>query len=205
MIFLIYIEVMIDKQTIIKAKNKDSEAINVIIKDNTKLIYSIINNYQLDVSDYNLSKEDMFQEGLLGLMKAIKAYDINREVKFSTFAYPFISRSINKEYKKQYERYSREGYSYSKFEEVDHFYNYRSTYIQDNPIEYLENKSRVEILFDLMEGLDESDKTIVKLRLLSYSYEEIAKQLNITTKKVDYRLRKIKKIVQDKKNKILIN
>lgn len=50
------------------------------------LIYSIIYRY------YNgyLSKEDLFQVGRMGLMKAYENYDPSQGVKFETYAYNFI-------------------------------------------------------------------------------------------------------------------
>lgn len=48
------------------------------------LIYKIANKF------YNVSKEDLFQAGSLGLLKAYKNYQKNGETKFSTYAYEYI-------------------------------------------------------------------------------------------------------------------
>lgn len=57
----------------------------LLIKQNEKLIYSISNYFR----GYS-SKEDLFQAGCLGLIKAYKRYNPNIDCKFSTYAYTFI-------------------------------------------------------------------------------------------------------------------
>lgn len=42
------------------------------------------------------SKEDLFQAGWIGVTIAYKKYDPNREVKFSTYAYPYILGEMRK-------------------------------------------------------------------------------------------------------------
>lgn len=56
-----------------------------LIEDNKNLIYSIAHyfkNYQ--------SKEDLYQVGCVGLLKAYKNYDPNNNTKFSTYAFSYI-------------------------------------------------------------------------------------------------------------------
>lgn len=57
-----------------------------IILDNQNLIYSIIHKY---FNNYP-NKNDLFQEGCLGLIKASRKYDSSFDTKFSSFAYKYI-------------------------------------------------------------------------------------------------------------------
>lgn len=52
--------------------------------ENENLIYKMAQSF------YGVDREDLIQAGYLGLTKAYKKYDANREVKFSTFAYGYI-------------------------------------------------------------------------------------------------------------------
>jgi len=63
--------------------------LNQMILDNQKLIYSIINKYS-----YYYDKEDLFQTGVIGLMKAYNNYDANMNTKFSTYAYTYILSEV---------------------------------------------------------------------------------------------------------------
>jgi RNA polymerase sporulation-specific sigma factor len=62
-----------------------------IIKDNEMLVYSIINNY----TNVN-NKEDLYQVGMIGLIKAYENYDSSKGAKFSTYAYMYILGEIKK-------------------------------------------------------------------------------------------------------------
>lgn len=66
-----------------------------IILENKNLIYKIASFF----TGYN-NKEDLFQVGCVGLIKAYKRYDVNFNTKFSTYAYPFILGEINSYVKK---------------------------------------------------------------------------------------------------------
>jgi len=62
-----------------------------ILKDNEKLIYSLCNYFR----NYP-NKEDLFQVGCIGLIKAYNNFDTNLNVKFSTYAYPYILGEMRK-------------------------------------------------------------------------------------------------------------
>lgn len=60
-----------------------------LIKDEEKLIYSIIKKY----SNY-YDKDDLYQVAIIGLDKACKSYNIEENTKFSTYAYNWIKWEI---------------------------------------------------------------------------------------------------------------
>lgn len=59
--------------------------INVLIKENEKLIYSIITKYS-----YCFDIDDLYQVSIIGLINAYKNYKDNKNTKFSTYAYFYI-------------------------------------------------------------------------------------------------------------------
>ena len=59
-----------------------------VLKDNIGLIYSILTRYFRPF--INSYKDDLIQEGSLGLLGAWKRFDPDRELKFSTYAYWWI-------------------------------------------------------------------------------------------------------------------
>ncbi len=64
---------------------------NEFIEQYENLIYSMFRYFE-----YYPYKEDLFQQGVIGLMKAYEHYDPNMNVKFSTFAYSHIWGEMNK-------------------------------------------------------------------------------------------------------------
>ena len=62
-----------------------------LLKTNEKLVYSIIKKYS-NKEDY----EDLYQVGMLAVIKAAKKYKEKSDVKFSTYAYLYIKGEILK-------------------------------------------------------------------------------------------------------------
>ncbi|NLY48568.1 MAG: RNA polymerase sporulation sigma factor SigG [Clostridiales bacterium] len=70
----------------------DKEARELYIKGNLRLVLSIIQRF----SNSNENVDDLFQIGCIGLMKAIDNFDVNQNVKFSTYAVPMIIGEIRR-------------------------------------------------------------------------------------------------------------
>ena len=70
----------------------DKEARDTLFKENTGLIYSVAKRFL--GRGYDL--EDLFQIGVIGLMKAIDKFDLKLEVRFSTYAVPMITGEIKR-------------------------------------------------------------------------------------------------------------
>ena len=62
-----------------------------IILENKNLIYSITRYF-----DGYKNKEDLFQAGCIGMIMAYKNYDDSMNVKFTTYAYPYIFGEMRK-------------------------------------------------------------------------------------------------------------
>lgn len=75
-----------------KAQNNDQEALNVLVKENSPLIKSVIKRYRNKGVEY----EDLYQIGSMGFLKAVQNFDRNFNVKFSTYAVPMIAGEIKR-------------------------------------------------------------------------------------------------------------
>lgn len=64
---------------------------NLMVKDYDKLIYSIINRYS-----FFGEIDDLYQVGMIGLLKAYENYDGNYNTKFSTYAHTYILGEVLK-------------------------------------------------------------------------------------------------------------
>lgn len=74
------------------AKSGNKEALNKIIEINLPLVSSISRKFLNRGYEY----EDIFQIGSMGLIKAVNNFDINYNVKFSTYAVPMIIGEIKR-------------------------------------------------------------------------------------------------------------
>lgn len=80
------------KELFLKAKNGDKEAREKLIYGNLRLVLSVIQRFT-NRGEY---VDDLFQVGCIGLMKAIDNFDLNQNVKFSTYAVPMIIGEIRR-------------------------------------------------------------------------------------------------------------
>lgn len=70
----------------------DTEIRNELIKGNLRLVLSVIQKY----SGRGQDADDLFQIGVVGLIKAIENFDLSKEVRFSTYCVPMISGELRR-------------------------------------------------------------------------------------------------------------
>lgn len=68
------------------------EAKDKLIKGNLRLVLSVIQKFTGRGEDV----DDLFQIGVVGLIKAINNFDLTKEVKFSTYCVPMISGELRR-------------------------------------------------------------------------------------------------------------
>ena len=75
-----------------KVQNGDEEAKALLISSNLGLVRSVIGKF----SNIGYERDDLFQLGSIGLIKAIYKFDPSYNVKFSTYAVPMILGEIKR-------------------------------------------------------------------------------------------------------------
>jgi len=75
-----------------RAQQGDEEAQNRLIESNLRLVISVARRYVRP----GLPLEDLVQEGAIGLIKAIRNFDLNRGLRFSTYAVHWIRQSVGR-------------------------------------------------------------------------------------------------------------
>ena len=63
-----------------------------LVEGNLKLVLSILKRFK----NYNENLDDLFQVGCIGLVKSIDNFDLEQNVKFSTYAVPMIIGEIRR-------------------------------------------------------------------------------------------------------------
>lgn len=168
-------------------EGKDDKAKEELIHKYMPMVRHIIKKQGF----HHLEYDDLFQEGLIGLLRAVTKYDrINYEIKFSTFAYICILRKISN-ILKQYRSKKR------------CFYETFSLFEQKNSIEA---KALIEMIADssfdpemmLMEKINSLrlqevlrahlsiiEYSVLLLYLQGLSYGEVQNRLGLKAKVVD--------------------
>lgn len=75
-----------------RAHNGDKRAREELINGNLRLVLSVLQKFV----GRNESPDDLFQVGVVGLIKAIDNFDTELEVKFSTYAVPMIAGEVRR-------------------------------------------------------------------------------------------------------------
>jgi len=68
----------------------------IMIEANLRLIFFATRKWFSKGKERDLSFEDLFQEGVIGLSKAVEGFDYRRNNKFSTYAFWWIEREIRR-------------------------------------------------------------------------------------------------------------
>lgn len=75
-----------------RAQTGDKEAREQVISENVGLVWSIVRRFL----GRGQEAEDLFQIGVIGLMKAVDKFSFSYDVKFSTYAVPMISGEMKR-------------------------------------------------------------------------------------------------------------
>ncbi|MBQ6554661.1 MAG: RNA polymerase sporulation sigma factor SigH [Firmicutes bacterium] len=186
-----------DGELIEKIKTGDMLAQESLIDRYKKVVRIKARGYYIMGGD----TEDIIQEGMIGLYKAIRDFDAEKQVNFYSFAVLCITRQINTAIKsanrqKHIPLNSSLSLDRSVYEENDDF-----TYLEtlanseitnpENLVISNENKSMLEK--KIGDSLSDLEKQVLSLYLRGKSYAEIAGIIGKDEKSIDNALQRIKK------------
>ena len=129
----------------------------------------------------NYSEEDLFQEGILALMKAEMTYKKEVGVKFETYASRVITNRFIDLSRKQHD--------------IDAVLNNDET-ASDFSLD--DQVNLIEIKKVLAENVTEFDRAIFNSYIEGFSYEEMGKIFELPRKKIDNTVQKVKRIIKSK-------
>ena len=178
-----------DLQLVNRIKHGDDSAFALLLNRHHRMIYKIIYSFSLENGDYAVDKDDLYQEASLALYSAAKGYEEDRNVLFSSYAFMVIRNKLRNILRAYYRTYEQEKYSIDVYERNDG----RSFFVSDNPIAYHREQELKENYACFIEKLPETDRRILLMKGEDQSYKEIARQLKISEKQIDNRLRALRK------------
>lgn len=81
-----------NEELIVKVHEGSKEAMDLLVEKNSGLVWSIVKRFL----NRGYEKEDLYQIGTIGLIKAIRKFDISFNTQFSTYAVPLIMGEIKR-------------------------------------------------------------------------------------------------------------
>lgn len=190
------------------ANMNDEEIIGLIKSGNTEAQNFLINKYKelvnMKVSKYFMigaEKEDIIQEGMIGLFKAIKSFDATKQNSFKSFANLCIERQLITAIKTSNRQKNMPLNSYlslnaTAYEEEDDtsIMEILDSHTVEDPLDTITKK---EYYRDVENAIDRNLSTFEKQVLHRFaqgeSYVKIAEKLDTQVKSVDNAIQRIRK------------
>ena len=186
-----------DDRLVEMGKSGDSDAIDCLIQRYRQMILAIARSYFLAGGD----TEDLIQEGMLGVFRAIITYKSGKST-FKSYAYVCIKTAILSLIKKSTRDKNKplNGYiSLSGYLDNDADKSEISgAELFDPEREYINKEAELELKLKINNLLSKYENKILGLYLQGYSYDEIAKKTNKETKSIDNALQRIRKKISSK-------
>lgn len=180
-----------------KARNGNSSAQEYLIRKYMGIVKSKARNYFI----IGGSKEDIIQEGMIGIFKAIRYYD---ETKNDSFL-PFVDLCVRRQIITAINRASRKKHkplnSYISLNKPMYDKNFPRTLIETikektvfNPESLIISNENIGIIEEKIDNvLSKFELKVLSMYLDGYSYKSISKALNKKEKSVDNALQRVKK------------
>lgn len=182
-----------DEKLVEMCKNNDNMAIEILISRYIGFIRIRSNYYFIKGAE----KEDLIQEGLIGLLKGIRNYDIKKGSSFKQFAVMCINRNIFTAIRSaDRKKYNLDNTSISIYKEVSQDNNkkiidiFSAVQSCENRIIYNEERELLKkYMFKILSDLELKSLT---LYYNGFSYDEIAIKLRKSRKSIDASINRAK-------------
>ena len=185
------------EELILKLRDGESHITDYIMNKYKNLVRSKAKSMYILGAD----TEDLIQEGMIGLFKAIRDYDSGRDASFFTFADLCISRQMYTAVQASNRQKHKPLNTYISFysvnnegkEQEQELIDTLQSNLEQNPEEVLIDKENVLLLEKKIEKeLSSFEKQVLDLYLTGMGYAQIARVLGKDEKSTDNALQRIK-------------
>ena len=187
-----------DLQLVLRARNDDGAALDALIRRYTGFV-------RLKASSYFLAggeSDDLIQEGLIGLYKAVRDFRPDKETSFRSFAELCITRQIITAIKTATRYKHAPLNTYVSFSQTPAGQDdgectlgdaLPGPGVHDPAICVISTEELQSLVFCLGTGLSPLEADALKLYLEGNSYDEMAEELGCDTKTIDNALQRVKR------------
>ena len=186
-----------DEELVVKAWDGDDEALETLLQRYRNFVRMKARSYFLVGAD----REDVVQEGMIGLYKAIRDYSLEREASFRGFAELCITRQIITAIKTATRQKHAPLNSYVSLylpaysdDEPDHEIVEQFASGSVDPAESVVSSAELAVLEEYFgEILSDLEAEVLQRYIEGQSYQEIAEELDRHVKSIDNALQRIKR------------
>jgi RNA polymerase sporulation-specific sigma factor len=197
----VVLDEMEDNSLVERVRAGDERALDTLLSRYRNFARSKARSYFLAGSD----REDVVQEGMIGLFKAIRDFDLSQDTPFRAFAELCISRQIltaiktanRQKHQPLNASVSLDAPSYGDDRSDSTLGDRIEASISSDPVELVISAQEIEAIRDSMRSnLTQLEGDVLRLYMDGKSYEEIAGALGNHVKSIDNALQRIKRKLQ---------
>ncbi len=189
---------------------KDEDLIELIKAGNKPALEHLINRYKnmvnIKVSKYYMigaERDDIVQEGLIGLFKAIKSYQPDKQNSFKSFAGICVERQLITAIKtsnrqkhmplNSYISLNKEAYE-NDDDSSTNLMDILDTNVIEDPLDMITKKEYYQIVENNIDkSLSDFEKKVLNCYMQGESYIQIADKLDTPVKSIDNAIQRIRK------------
>jgi len=192
-----YFENNNDEEILLEIKNGNENALEFLISKYKNLVNNKVSKYFI----IGAEREDIIQEGLIGLFKAIKDYDKTKQNSFKSFASLCIERQIITAIKTSNRQKHLPLNSSLSLNNTVNDNDNETSFIEivdapnvEDPLETITKKEYfTHIKSKLNSNLSEFEKKVLSNYIDGKSYTHIAEKLDMPVKSIDNAIQRIRK------------
>ena len=188
-----------DLQLVLKARNGDQLALDALIRRYNGFVRLKASSYFLAGGD----SEDLLQEGLIGLCKAIRDFRHDKETSFRSFAELCVTRQIITAIKTATRFKHQALNNYVSFSNTPAGQDSDSdctlgdalpgSLVDEPSVQVISTEELQSLVFCLGSGLSKLEADALRMYLEGSSYEDMADELGCDTKTIDNALQRVKR------------
>ncbi len=192
-----------DYELLYLIRQDDQDSYNLLIDRYRLIIWKIV-HHLCRFKPVGFDKDDLYQEGMMGLMDAIRAYRDDIDSRFSAFASVCIERQI-RSFLRRTRSHSYKLLSQAKSLDEPFMVKEDNLYLEDvvsidikeyNPEYQCMVNWAQDQLPKIKNTLNDRDWKVYHMFQIGYTYKEIASDLNINEKDVDNSLQKVRRKIR---------
>jgi RNA polymerase sporulation-specific sigma factor len=200
-----------DLQLVVRARNDDAAAMDTLIRRYTGFV-------RLKASSYFIAggeSDDLIQEGLIGLYKAVRDFRSDKETSFRSFAELCITRQIITAIKTATRFKHAPLNTYVSFSQKPAGHDegectlgdaLPGSSVNDPAVHVVSSQELQSLVFCLGTGLSALESDALRLYLEGLSYEDMAEELGCDTKTIDNALQRVKrKVLQHQQDRQILD
>lgn len=189
-----------DYELIYYVRQNDEESQALLIQRYHRTIWAIIHALVPSPRPAYIDLDDLYQEGMIGLLEAVNNYKENKEASFGTFARVCVEREIRSLLRK---------YRSGSYSLLSMAMSLDMSVSEDDNVVLMDTVACTKTDFDpvyatyvswahdqiptIKKTISDAEWKVYQMHALGYSYKEISKKVGCSEKDVDNILQKIKK------------